>query len=210
MHTPEEQLALMRHREAAELRQRTRKVLGKISAGLSGKQLVGVIRDILYGLGVDSETRLEHLLMLTASAPSNVFWPVFLDAWSCCDNTWSSQRQLLKVLRVHHRSDPGLSYLNAATRRWIHNLPEKLPVYRGCSRHRIGGVSWSTRPGVARGFALGHRGIAVPDAVLVRANVRRDAIFAGFLERDESEVVIDPAGLADIEQHSLTACEARQ
>jgi non-ribosomal peptide synthetase component F len=45
---------------------------------------------------------------------------------------------------------------------------------------------------VAEGFARGHRGIVVSDPVIATAQVYKRDILAIFIERKESEVLIDP------------------
>lgn len=139
-----------------------------------------------------SQTRLPAMLDYLRGASRDLFWPVVLDWWSCCDATWPWRRQLLRELRRH---GPGLEYQSAEDRARFAALPTRIPVFRGCSRARVRGASWSTDPEVAAGFARGHRGIRVPDAVVARAEIDKAAIFAFLTDREESEVLLDPRGL---------------
>jgi hypothetical protein len=65
-------------------------------------------------------------------------------------------------------------------------------VYRGTSRVRAAGISWTTSKDVAEAFARGHHGIVVPDPVIATAQVDKRDILAILVERKESEVLIDP------------------
>lgn len=65
-------------------------------------------------------------------------------------------------------------------------------VYRGCSRERVRGLSWTLDEKVAQSFARGHRGIPVPDPVVVCGEIGRKHVFGVFNDRDESEIVLDP------------------
>lgn len=77
-------------------------------------------------------------------------------------------------------------------RAFFDGLPDPIRVYRGCSRQHVMGIAWTTDRDVAKGFAQGHRGIPVPDAIIAEADIPKSAVFAIFLERDESEVLLNP------------------
>jgi hypothetical protein len=147
---------------------------------------------------VNSHKRLSTVLDLIASAPSEIFWPAFISEWDCCDNTWPDRTKLLKCLRRHSRkTDPASRYpsVRRREREFYDALPSRLRVFRGCSQPRVYGVSWTTDRSVAVGFAKGHRGIRVSDAVIASAEVSREAIFFASLARNESELVVDPCCL---------------
>jgi hypothetical protein len=65
-------------------------------------------------------------------------------------------------------------------------------VHRGCSRRHIRGLGWTTDEHVADGFACGHRGIPVHDPGIASGLVSKRDIFFVAVERNESEVVLDP------------------
>ena len=71
-------------------------------------------------------------------------------------------------------------------------------IYRGCPSERVRGISWTTSLTVAEGFARGHRAIPVPNPVIVSAKVPSEAILAVFVDRNESEVIVDPDTLVDL------------
>ena len=121
-----------------------------------------------------------------------MFWPAFLDAWPNCDDTWPWQKHLLEVLGWFGLEWPGSEFLEPDAHAFFDFLPDPVTIFRGCSRPRVRGVSWTTDKAVAEAFACGHRGIRVPDPVLAEALVPKEAVFAAFVGREESELVIDP------------------
>lgn len=139
-----------------------------------------------------SHDRLPAMLSYLRGASRDVFWPVMLEWWSCCDATWPWRGALMRQLRCH---GPGLDHHSAENLALFDALPGRIAVFRGCSRARVRGASWSTDPEVAAGFARGHRGLRVPDPVVAQAEVAKTAVFAIFTGRDESEVLLDPRGL---------------
>lgn len=147
-----------------------------------------------------SHNRLPALLDETLLAPDAVFWRVFLHWWGDCDRTWEHQEILLCELRVRRAAafSPAESS-SAADKKFFRKLPDPVTVYRGCSRERIDGLSWTVDLEVARGFARGHRFIPVPDPVVAKSTIGKAHIFAVFNTRKEGEVLLDPDELADME-----------
>ena len=115
--------------------------------------------------------------------PARVFWSVFIYVWPACDNTWSAGANLRRALARHHAERPGTRYLEKSDRAFFDALPDPVEAFQGCHRQRVRGVSWTTCPTVAAGFARGHRGIPVPDPVIARAMVPKAAVFAAFTDR---------------------------
>jgi len=132
------------------------------------------------------------MLDVVSRAPTEVFWHVFLETWSMCDDTNSVQRRLMRQLRSR---GSGIEHLNADARAFFDRLPDPAKVYRGCARERIRRIAWTTDREVARSVAVGHRGIRVPRAVVVAARIPKDAVYAVFLGRGESEVLVEPRWL---------------
>jgi hypothetical protein len=147
------------------------------------------IRAQVFGPGIDSHTRLLALLRLIWDRPPEVFWPALIDTCDMCDDTWWLRPLLLDLMR----SQQALPY--------VQPLQWPVQIYRGCSRPRVRGVSWTMDRKVAEGFARGHRGISVPDPVVAEAVVERVAVFAMLNEREESELLIDPRRLRKLTVH---------
>lgn len=141
---------------------------------------------------ISSEKRLESFLYeFEIQESGETFWPVFTEMWTICDATWEHRSDVCTLLRRH--ADTRATYdRREREQTFFRSLPERLTVYRGCSRMRQRGVSWTTDREVAAGFAKGHRGIRVPDPVIVECSVSKNIVLATFAyEREESEVLLD-------------------
>jgi hypothetical protein len=147
----------------------------------------------LRTLWCDSHARLMIMLRRLDEAPREIFWPVFCDFWSMCDATWWHQPLLIFILR---QQAPAI--LSDAEQKIFDALPDPVPVFRGCSRARIGGVSWTTERRIAEQFARGHRGIPVPDPVVVTGMIGKRDIFVTHANRNEHEVILDPDRLQEL------------
>jgi hypothetical protein len=168
------------------------------NAILDAEDVPACMEAFLFGRGIDSDQRANALLFalewpVKADLKHEEFWCVFGNTWSACDRTWHHRRDLLKWLRRYSPpilSDDGRAFLD--------RLRKPVQVYRGCSRQRVRGISWTADPKVAEEFARGHRGIGVPDPVIASAVIPATAVFAVLVDRDESEIVLDPRRLAKL------------
>jgi hypothetical protein len=140
------------------------------------------------------------MLSLVRDKPPQVFWKIFLKVWSVCDCTWNVRDAFLDLLKNASARIPAASYLSEDARELLQNLPADLLVFRGCSRTRVNGLSWSIDPVKAMEFAVGHRSIPVPDPVLVTAKIKRKDIFAVMTERGESEIICAPSKILSIDR----------
>lgn len=167
-------------------------------------ELAEKITKKLCGPGVNSTNRLSAILALTAFEEPKVFWQVFHENWSGCDNTWVLQDEILDALEWFgldgvDMTDEQLAFLSGlATDRY-----SRITVYRGCSRERIRGLSWTTNAKIAQEFARGHRGIGVPDPVVVKAKVRKSNVITVISNREEEEVILNPLHLRCLRETNL-------
>lgn len=163
----------------------------------------------LRGPGVNSTNRLSRLLELTAFEESEVFWQAFHENWSNCDNAWGLQDDILNALEwfgldgVSMTDEQQVFLAGLASDRY-----SRITVYRGCSRARIHGLSWTTNPKVAQEFARGHRGISVPDAVVVKAKIRKSNVITVLLDREEDEIILNPLHLRCLRETNLQPAKA--
>jgi hypothetical protein len=157
-----------------------------------GPAKIAAVNDFLLMLG--SHERLGAMLPLIEDEPAAIFWPIFMCNWPHCDATGAWNEWLVTVLRrvgpcpveVYraHAKDHGEFFVG---------LPRTFTIYRGGSRARINGaVSWTVDREVARGFAHGHRFIAVPDPVIASATINKADIFAAINNRSEREILALP------------------
>jgi hypothetical protein len=172
---------------------------------LSGDALTEGLKKRLFGIDVNSEDRAYEMLRLTQIVDTEVFWKVFHHCWSSCDDTWALNRALLQSLSFHNQEHPARYYMDRKQRKFYNSLPDVVTVFRGCSKERIRGVSWTTDVAVARGFARGHRGMSPPNPVVARARIPKSAIFTVLVDREESELVLDPSELTEIKRVGLVA-----
>lgn len=172
----------------------------KASGAVQRGDVRGSVRDASKLLSMyDSETCLGVMLDLLDDAPSKVFWPVFLKLWSGCDNTWDYRDAALHQLRQH--APMQLEALDKRSQRFHQSLEDEVVLWRGCSGDRILGLSWTMDAAVATRFAQGHRGITVPDSVIVSARYPKAEILSVFTDRKEAEIIVDPRKLRDLTLH---------
>ena len=176
----------------------TRKARAEIEAIRAGHkdripQAIKAVRS--RSMLANSHQRLFDVLRLIHRSPPEVFWPAFLDSWHMCDATWYHQDLLLRVLEAQ---SPSLPFLTRKQRSLHKRLPARVRVFRGSSRERVRGVSWTRSRRVAEGFARGHRGIPVPDPVVAISFIPKEAIFFVDHNRKEREIVLDPDKLEQI------------
>jgi hypothetical protein len=146
-----------------------------------------IVGEGAFGPHINSTRRLEVVLGLCIGQPPEVFWPVLAEAWSSRDDTWMWQGIQLDMMRSQATRPP---------------LPQdEYRIWRGCSRSRMRGISWTTDRAVAEGFARGHRGICVPDSVVVEAQIDRSAVFIAVDTRNEQELLVDPRRLRRMVLH---------
>jgi hypothetical protein len=143
----------------------------------------------------ESEERVRAMLSSLWCEPIDIFWPVFIEFWGRSDDTWYAKADVLKTLRLRTREKPATEFLDHKDRTFFDTLPSRCTVYRGSSRERVRGISWTTDREVAEGFAHGHRGIYVPDPTVAIAEIDKSAVFFASQDRKESEVVLDPRRL---------------
>jgi hypothetical protein len=166
-----------------------------------------VLRKTTSGPGVNSATCLtafmrwidRHLFALDRDPC--LFWTALHEVWSGCDDTWSQRDQLLELMRDYRDSldcQPCDFLGEDCDKAFYTSLPDKIAIYRGCDMDRAMGVAWSTDKAVALGFARGHRGLRVPDPILVSATVRKDRIYGAYQNRQEREILVDPRDLKSV------------
>lgn len=144
----------------------------------------------------NSDERLVTMLATMGKAgpvPREIFWPVFYDCWSRCDDTWHMQDYLIRALRHH-----APAILPEDEQKVFDALPDQVRVYRGCSRTRIMSASWTTERTMAENFARGHRFIPVPDPVIATGMIAKSDIFLTNNQRKEDEVLLDPYKLREL------------
>ncbi|WP_298494827.1 hypothetical protein [uncultured Maritimibacter sp.] len=136
--------------------------------------------EYLYGVDVAGSAERPHEVVKWATKLADhegkLFWEVVVEVWSDFD-------------RIPHEDFARLFNRFSATKPYT-GLMERLTVFRGQSGDAQPGLSWTTKREVAEGFAHGHRGIRVPNPVVLERTISPDEIAFTCHEREEHEVVL--------------------
>jgi hypothetical protein len=166
------------------------------------------LREVSSYLGTfDSYARTEAMTyLMIASSPRRAL-EIFMDSGNDCDAPWPYRGYLAAKLRDAINKVALIDLLEPPERAFYSALPDLVPVWRGCERGRVRGLSWTTDRMVAEGFALGKRcRNAYP--TLMHAEIPKPHIFGVFLNRKESELALDPRRLRNLRQEPFTAGDA--
>jgi hypothetical protein len=148
-----------------------------------------------------SHERGEIMMNCIMEAPSEIFWPVVIDNWCACDNSWHVAGVLAALMRIHGGKDRR-KWMSPEQRKIYDELPDLVKVWRGTARSRVRSIAWSTRREAAVGFATGMRGGPFADPVIAQAFIPKDAIFwVG--DGSEAEIVLDPRRLRKLTVESF-------
>ncbi len=154
---------------------------------------------------VSSAELAEVMLAQIRRQPPEIFWPVFFQNWPSCDDTWYLRDDLLWQLQRNEEAAPGVNFLCAEARAAYDALPDQVKVFRGSSRERVMGISWTTDRDIAIGFAQGHRGRKVTDPVIASGVVPKWALYGVCIDRGEADVILDPQYVDEIELEGAPA-----
>jgi hypothetical protein len=155
----------------------------------------------------DSYQRAEALWFAMVVAPSGEqALRLFLDCGNMCDAPWRWRSGLAGVLRSACAKAHMSHLLEPDARVFFDALPPLVPVWRGCEGGRERGISWTTERRVAEQFARGKRCInKVP--TLVRAEIPKQHIFAGFVSRQEHEIAVDYRRLRKLSRETFDTAQ---
>jgi hypothetical protein len=191
---------LANHPEIAQARKNWQSEIGAKSAELSvilaenrlptADQIELIFR--LTGM-VGSARRLRLFLDIGSHIiQPETFWPAFHEVWTGCDDTWLLRDKLYPTLTRFKNDHPTpCDSLVEANADFFRGLPASINVYRGCSRNRVRGFSWTIDRQIGIGFSTGHRGIKVPNPVICSAMIKKCDVFSASVDREEQELVVD-------------------
>lgn len=128
------------------------------------------------------------------------YWALLGNIWTDSENIWECESDWIECLESDRPE--RLAIMDSESDLAMYdNLPTTVTVYRGVSRKdRIRGLSWTTNRKVAEWFA---RRFDAETPMLCQARVSKQDVIASFTERNESEVVVLPEKLKDLEVQSL-------
>lgn len=151
----------------------------------------------------DSYARTEAMTYLMIASSLRRALEIFLDSGNMCDAPWPYRSHLAAKLRDAIDKVALIDLLEPPERAFYSALPYLVPVWRGCERGRVRGLSWTTVRMVAEGFAWGKR-CRNAHPTIIQAEIPKRHIFGVFLTRKESELALDPRRLRKIRQEKFT------
>jgi hypothetical protein len=171
-----------------------------LSADQIGEMLKGLtFAEAAAKLGeFDSYSRSVALafVLCRSPTPSDTI-RVFLGRGNVCDAPWRANAIIADCLRAALREVTLADYLGSTARTFYEALPAVVPVWRGCEKGRERGLHWTTERAIAERFATGQRCMnQVP--TIAQALIQKPHIFAVFVDRKESEIVLDPRRLRKV------------
>lgn len=143
------------------------------------------------------------LTMQRAPTPADIV-RVFLKSGNLCDAPWWERSDIAGCMRCALREVALADYLEPPERTFYDALPAVIQVWRGCESGKERGLYWTTDRAVAERFASGQRCFnELP--TLATALIPKRHIFAVFVSRKESEIVLDPRRLRRLSSALLDA-----
>ena len=104
---------------------------------------------------------------------------------------WNAREQrLIRIEKLRRPVGIVFACVSDAEQKIFDALPDRVRVFRGCSRAYIKGVSWTTKRHIAEWFAEWR--CFDPDPVVVTGMIDKRNIFATNNDRNEHEVILDP------------------
>ena len=140
----------------------------------------------------NSHERAGVMVSMLYLEPPEIFWPVFMDTWPICDDSWYYSGIVLGMMRDHK---PALEYMPPEIRAAYDALPDLVEVWRGTDRKRVRNFSWTMKSEKAEFFAVHRRGAPFPNPVVAHAFIPKEHVFYADNGRNEAEVVLDPRRL---------------
>ena len=136
----------------------------------------------------NSYTRLGTLLEYHDRLEPDDWFRLLGEQWDTCDNIWRATGKLRSLLRAN-RGRLALM-MTPEDCEELRKMPDRLTVYRGCSRENWDGLCWTLDPAQARGFPSlnRYRPRSGLPALFLTGEVSRDQV-AFNNRRGEREVI---------------------
>jgi hypothetical protein len=119
-----------------------------------------------------------------------------------CDAPWAYRTYLTEELRIGLAKVSLSEVLGPDELIFYSALPDQVAIWRGCERGRERGLAWTIDRAVAEEFARGKRCVN-KHPTLASAEIPKQHIFGVFLDREESELAIDPRRLRKLRAEPL-------
>jgi len=146
----------------------------------------------LSGHGCNSEDKAAIIYHLCRD-DSYDFMRLVKMNWSSCDDFYDLTPHFYNMFNDYYAAGGKIEdAIPDEDKEWWASLPNTLTIYRGCSRERIGGLSWTLDRKVAEQFARGHRNKKVEDPVIAETKVEKRWVWFATNAREEQEIVFCP------------------
>lgn len=139
----------------------------------------------------DRPQRLQEFWNNQNDIPEDQYWKVLGSVLTDLEGSTINRTEILMLLMS--RKNPQ-QMMNEKEQGEFSKLPEMIPVYRGCKSDMQDGLSWTTDREKALWFANRYAKLN-PKVVVVSGEVPKSKVFAYFLGRGESEILISPGAV---------------
>ncbi len=163
---------------------------------VENEEAIQLLKSLCVLSHVRPKLRAKYLVSALENSPTELFWPVFLNAWPGC-LSWRFRKRFIRMLRHHAEQEPAVNYMHPAAAEFFNSLPQTMIAFRGCAAECSRGLSWSTDQNVAKQFAVEHFGRS-SNQVLATAKIHKKHIFAVCVEEGLSEIIVDPMYMQDV------------
>lgn len=125
------------------------------------------------------------------------FWDEFWGIWTGSENLFDDFEFFEEL--VDHGLELGSPHLGLEKKEQaaLRKLPPVITIYRGCIEHNQEGWSWTTDREKARWFA--NRAFGADERQVLKGTVRKEDVLGYLMGRGESEIVVRPEDVMDIE-----------
>lgn len=128
---------------------------------------------------------------------AKLFWSEFWNIWQSSENLHEDEAYFVDLIEHGLQLGSSLVGLDEDEQDRLAKMADKITVYRGSVDFNQEGYSWTTDRDKAKWFA--GRSFGSTARVLLRGTVNKSDILAFLAGRGESEIVINPEHVIDIE-----------
>jgi hypothetical protein len=148
----------------------------------------------------DSHKRFPQFVKIVPRLSPAQFWKLLADVWTNSEVIKPDERTWLRFFQSKRKGRKFL--MTPKEHKALAKLPDEIEIWRGCG-HKDGvrGLSWTLERTRAAWFAVyacgGRRGLFAPKLrgrtlIVAKAVCSKTDVLAHFLEREESEIIVNP------------------
>jgi len=130
--------------------------------------------------------RVRAMLQYQENLTDKQYWQTLRKLWMDSENIWQNRNQWVRLLRSNRAGKSTLMTRKELAK--LNSLPDKITVWRGCTKRNKDGVSWTLSEDKANFFA--YRFGKTGQEFVRKRVVRKQDVLAYFADRKEFEVLI--------------------